>query len=285
MFENGVEESFRPEPLSSISILTFHDSVELFMQLASEYKDVGKSGIKFLEYWNKLPYLSQKESMRRMNNARKSLKHYGTLPSNQDIEAFRVNTTDFFEYNSMKIFGIEFSSISLIDLIILEEPKKYLSLAQNHFANSEFEESINNSAIAFEFLISGINELGYDFSKLFYEDTFSWVSAFDIGLQSHRHSTEPFNYRKMEEFVDKTIESIKMLQKTNKLLLLNINIKDYIEFKKLTPIIGISGTKKVFINKIAWVNDSPGKNEAQLCFQFVIKTAINIQELFYNDKT
>lgn len=31
----GVEQSQQPEPLSAVSVLTFHDAVELFLQLTS----------------------------------------------------------------------------------------------------------------------------------------------------------------------------------------------------------------------------------------------------------
>jgi hypothetical protein len=38
----AVQQSRYPEPLYGTSILTFHDSIELFLQLASEYLNVGK---------------------------------------------------------------------------------------------------------------------------------------------------------------------------------------------------------------------------------------------------
>jgi len=43
LYKLAVDQSRRPEPLCSASILTFHDAVELFLQLASEHLDVGKT--------------------------------------------------------------------------------------------------------------------------------------------------------------------------------------------------------------------------------------------------
>lgn len=37
LFNLGVEQSHKPEPLCWASVLTFHDSVELFLQLSAEY--------------------------------------------------------------------------------------------------------------------------------------------------------------------------------------------------------------------------------------------------------
>ena len=76
LYAVAIEQSKRPEPLCSASILTFHDAIELFLRLASEHKNVGKKELTFMDYWNildpKLPagYPTQKESMRRLNSAR-----------------------------------------------------------------------------------------------------------------------------------------------------------------------------------------------------------------------
>lgn len=80
LYKLGIEQSLKSEPICCISILTFHDAVELFLQLTSEYLNVGKKIIHFMEYFtlisNKIEGkdLSQKESIRRLNTARVSLK-------------------------------------------------------------------------------------------------------------------------------------------------------------------------------------------------------------------
>lgn len=87
LYKLAVDQSKRPEPLCSASILTFHDAIELFLQLASEHLNVGKQQPSFMEYWDLISQklsnqeLTQKESMRRLNRARVALKHHGTLPS------------------------------------------------------------------------------------------------------------------------------------------------------------------------------------------------------------
>ena len=42
LYNDAVEESQRPGTLCSKSLLTFHDSVEFFLRLASEHLEVGR---------------------------------------------------------------------------------------------------------------------------------------------------------------------------------------------------------------------------------------------------
>jgi hypothetical protein len=37
LYQQGIEQARRPEPLSLASLLTFHDSVELFLVLAADH--------------------------------------------------------------------------------------------------------------------------------------------------------------------------------------------------------------------------------------------------------
>src|SRR6266496_2832550 len=103
LFTLGVSQSKAAEPLAPASLLTFHDAVELYLQLASERLNVGKAQPNFMEYWDFInpklapEELPQKESMRRLNKARVALKHHGTFPSKLDVESFRATTASFFE--------------------------------------------------------------------------------------------------------------------------------------------------------------------------------------------
>ena len=69
LYRRGVGESQLPAPFAAQSVLTFHNSVEMFLQLASEFLDAEtKAKMEFLDYWGaigkKLPggELGMKES-------------------------------------------------------------------------------------------------------------------------------------------------------------------------------------------------------------------------------
>jgi hypothetical protein len=54
MYIMGVEESKRPEPLSAVSILTFHDAIEFFLQVVCDTKNLTKRDIGFMRYFELL---------------------------------------------------------------------------------------------------------------------------------------------------------------------------------------------------------------------------------------
>ncbi len=52
LFQVAIDQSNKPEPLGSFSILTFHDSVEMFLQLSAEYLGAKRTNdIRFIKYW------------------------------------------------------------------------------------------------------------------------------------------------------------------------------------------------------------------------------------------
>ena len=54
LYNSAVRQSRQPEPLGLTSILMFHDSIELFLQLGSEQLNVSKQGLGFMDYWSLL---------------------------------------------------------------------------------------------------------------------------------------------------------------------------------------------------------------------------------------
>jgi len=126
LYQQGADQSHLPEPLTFTSILTFHDSVELFLILAGEHLKANlPAQIQFMKYWtelhpNKLKggvELSAKIAMDRLNRLRNALKHLGTLPGLAAVEQARADVTVFFEDNTPKVFGVPFAGIDMSSLI------------------------------------------------------------------------------------------------------------------------------------------------------------------------
>jgi hypothetical protein len=139
----------------------FHDSIELFLQLAVEHLNIKTKDkdTKFSEYWNLLSsilplgYPTQKESMLRLNSSRVQLKHHGTRPCKVDIEGFRVNATDFFKENTTPIFGMDFNDISLISMVQCEDARNNLEKAANLIEKGDRKRAIEKIARAFSEII------------------------------------------------------------------------------------------------------------------------------------
>ena len=159
LYKTGVEQSNQPEPLNAISLLSFHDAVELFFQLSKAHLSVGTTDNAFMEYWDIINSklgpnkITQKEPMRRLNKARTQLKHHGISPSKLDIETFRATTANFFNENTPIIFGVGFDSVSMIELVTYEDTKSRLSTAQNLIQRNKIGEALQEIALAFAYLI------------------------------------------------------------------------------------------------------------------------------------
>ena len=169
LYNLGVEQSRKVEPLCYVSILIFHDAVELFLQLVAEYLDVKEriKEIRFMKYWDSInPFLkekgkselTQKMAMERLNKARVDFKHYGTPPSKSAIEDFRVNVTRFFEENTDIVFNIKFAEISLIELVTYKNVYDNLKVACQLLEENKIEDSLDKIALAFAQLIDDFED-------------------------------------------------------------------------------------------------------------------------------
>ena len=282
LYKVAVEQSERPEPLCSASILTFHDAIELFLQLASECLDIGKAQPSFMDYWDllsqKLPNreLTQKESMRRLNKARVALKHHGTFPSKLDIEAFRASATNFFEENTLPIFDIKFSEISLIELVQCEETKNNLKESAQLLEQNKIEESLDKVALAFIQLIDDYESRKrrkFGRSPFFFGESLTVLDSFFMHIDRRE---------KISEFIDKVKESIESLQNAVKILSLGIDYRRYVKFRLLTPsILRTDGTYR--IDRIQRGSKGfPMVEDVQFCIDFVIESSITLQEFDFS---
>ena len=131
LYLQGIEQYRKPRPLSAASILTFHDSTELFLILAADHLQAGPvardSGL--LQYWTVLRprrgfvgvELSGQHGIARLISVRNNFKHLGALPSAEDVDDARSSVTGFLEDDAPKVFGLEFSGIDMADVVPQEQ--------------------------------------------------------------------------------------------------------------------------------------------------------------------
>lgn len=283
LFSIGLYQSHQPEPLYGASILSFHDSVELFLQLSLEKLNIGRISQSFMDYWEiidkelKNTTLSQKESMRRLNKSRVDLKHHGIIPSKLDIESFRVTTLAFFNENCPIIFQIDFDDISLIDIIKFERPRELLKQAKSNFEKGLIDEPLQNIALSFEYLISDYEESKRDRfrrSPFFFGESMNFLSSFHLGLSSEDG--------KIKDFVDKVIESIEAIQKAIKILSFGIDYKKYVKYKSIVPSaqFTINGTPHFSTHR----EISLSKEDLEFCINFIVESALKLQEFDFELK-
>jgi hypothetical protein len=286
LFSIGLNQSRQPEPLCAASILSFHDSVELFFRLSLEKLNIstGKEPA-FMEYFdiidNKLKgaKLSQKESMRRLDKARGNLKHLGVTPSRLDTESFRFTTLAFFNENCPTIFQIEFDSISLIDLIMFKRTNELLKEAESNFYKGLLYESLQNLILSFDYLIRDYEESKKDKfqgSPFFFGKSVASFNSFHLGLTSENG--------KFKDFVDKVTESIEAIQTAIKILSFGIDYKKYVKYKSIVSLVhvGISESGRIVSYKHGEIKLS--KEDLDFCTNFIVESALKLQEFDFELK-
>lgn len=279
LYTLAIEQARLPEIQASASLLIFHDSIEVFLQIASEHLDAGKPQPNFMDYWDFLSpkiagaALPQKESMRRLNKARTSLKHSGTFPSKLDIESFRASVTQFFVEAFPLIFNLEFSEISLIEYVSNDEVKLHLKNAIDFARKRDYETSMNEIALGYEKLIytyttgAGGNLAGSEFS---FGRSMGFIPSVRLGLR------EQMDMGRVGKLFDATIKSIEELQSAVRILALGINYKKYVKFRSRLP----SAVRMAGGN---YVVQHMGRKDidhdhVDFCIMFVVECAIRLDE-------
>jgi len=283
LYNSAVRQSRQPEPLGLTSILMFHDSIELFLQLGSEQLNVSKQGLGFMDYWSLLEpklgrELAEKGSLLRLNKARVDFKHYGILPSRLEIESFRASATSFFEANTPLIFGVEFRSASLLELVQCKEARKSLEEADVMISEGKIEDSLDKIAVAFNQLVDD------------YEDrkrTQFGRSPFFFGESLAFLGTSFRQFRDLEEMADKISNTIQDIQDALKLLSLGLDYRRYAKFRLLTPrVVKIHGS--ILANGDPYNvmrlhrEMAPSLEDCRFCYDFVVESALRLQEFDFD---
>lgn len=275
LFEVGVQRSYQPEPANATSVLTLHDSVELFLQLACEHSGIFAGDTGFMEYWEVLKDelqadLPQAESMRRLNKSRVDLKHHGILPSKLDIEGFRASASNFFKESTPMIFSIEFESLSLVDLVSSQEVRVTLREAKKQFDAGQTEEASEKIALAFVQVVNDYeNKKKSEFgsSPFFFGEDMTFESSFARGIDD------------LYRFAEKVSRSLQAIQSAMKILSLGIDYRRYSRFRLLTPTVrqASDGTSHFYSTRTTKMT----REEFDFSLDFVVSSALRLQEFDY----
>jgi len=275
LFKIGIRQSKQGEITSCFSILSFHDSVEMFLKLAIEVHDK-KECPRFMMYWETIPKLTLKESMRNLNRIRVNLKHKGLFPAKVDVETARVNTTDFFNQNTKLIFGIDFSEISLLELVKYNLTKKHLNHSVKFLEKNDYKNSEKEAIIAFNELLI---EYKRSKSKKHYNSPFEITESLSFNNSSLGNNETPID-NQLEKLFDKVNDNFKYISNAIEVLSLGINYKKYLKFRILTPQYNrqsngtytFYGETKVNLNK----------ETCEFMFDFVLESALILQEFDFS---
>ncbi|MDP2836374.1 MAG: hypothetical protein Q8N97_05275 [Methanobacteriaceae archaeon] len=285
LHDSAIKQSKMPAPMSSAAILTFHDIIEQFLILAYITLDGTErtKNIHFMQYWTKIRELpngvdmTQKGTIEQLKDARVNLKHQGHLIHDMDIEKHRSAATSFLNENTPLIFGIQFFEVSLVNLIQCNEVNESIKNAENMLQETKLDEALDNTALAFFYLIYDYENRKKDVfgkSPFFFGNPLSIQSSFSMGLSN----TGFREFSSIGGFVDKTKESLEDLSDAMKILSLGIDFRKYAKFKMLTPEVIDSHPPNIIRNQ----KFMPNKEDVEFCINFVIESAITLQEFDFS---
>lgn len=273
-YQFAKEQSKLPPPKNFISVLMFHDSVELFLHLSAEYLDANLDNINFMKYYKRIEEklgdqnLTQKAAMNTLNKERVSLKHYNLYPNPDNIEIHRVNTQNFFNENCPVVFGIEFSEISLLDIVQDDEVKKILRDAQDYINKTHYKEALECIGVAFYALLENYKESKSIHGK----------SPFDIGSSL----TFVGRFMSFEDDMRNVIETVRAMQSILKPIIFNLDYRKYIKFRMYTPDNIFQGGTYYDKYNLFWDSSKADfnfeKEQVDYCFKFVIESAIKLEQ-------
>lgn len=157
LHKEAIHQSHRRRPYSSMSVLAFHDAIELFLFLAAEEVDT-KNDSNLISCCNNIEQktgeeIAGKAGIDRLRKARTNLKHYATRPDESEIASFRATAEHFFVENTPKIFGISYDDISMTELVGFEDARLHLQKAKELWRDSRKEEAMGQLALAHHELI------------------------------------------------------------------------------------------------------------------------------------
>src|SRR3989344_3747771 len=237
LIHQGNMETSNTEPLSSVSILNYHDALEFAFDLILTDKGISMNGLSFMQYFDKVnewlrnngkTEISLRPSLEKLKDRRVNLKHKGIFPSKTDIEESRITANNLFEELCKNVYGLDIKDISLVELMNNTRVKSFIKEAMDKYPTDQ-KEPIEKISLAFEFLLRDYEYSKADFlsrSPFYFGKDMTFLSSFYMNLKSGD---------KLAEFVDKTKESIEAMQKAVKILAFGLDYKKYIKFRLIIP--------------------------------------------------
>jgi hypothetical protein len=285
LYDLAVRQSLQPEPLQAASVLTFHDSVELFLELATEHRSGKRRARDLMDYVDVLagaptPYqVSDRGALQAVNDVRNALKHRGVIPSRITVESCRANAGAFFLSNTQPIFDVVFDQISMVDLVKCAEARTRLANGRRHLENGDCENGIAEIAIAYRVLIDDVTRrTGRWFVG---KSPLEFVELSSFGLSSldfANRGGEPFPRgaeHAIQSFANDVQRSLESMEGALAVLCLGLDYTRYFQFLALTP--GVSSNSK---GEYTASKPIPKRSleECRMCLDFVVDSALRIQD-------
>lgn len=248
IYNHGAEHADKPGDLNKLySIISIDGAVENFLHTIitdlqgslnnpnnPRFSDVFKAADE-ATYKKHSKSLPLKQEIFIIHRIRNSAQHDGVLPSAKDIERAVIYSLDFLNQSCLLCFNLSFDEIYLSDTISDSKLRNIMMKAEDDINKNNFENSIENLAIAFILLREKQKEVGGWRKKI---SSFYRFDINDISRGLFESSDRQIKYsgqRKFKNLLESMISEIEYINEIMEVVSLGANIQEYFLFKKLTP--------------------------------------------------
>ncbi|MDR3678118.1 MAG: hypothetical protein P4N24_21735 [Acidobacteriota bacterium] len=238
---------------SAEAVLAAHDAAEMLMRVITDHLGASPAD-KIMDFWKLVKDKTGSEpphkgAMDRLNNLRVGFKHKGNLPNSSVVADLMPSVAAFCAESAEQYLGVDYESVSLIDLIPNAEARDKVKEAEK----AKAESNIPNALLA----------LGIAFDKL--HDEARKRDSLGLIPQFHgRSDVDQAHIRAVRQVID-----------TVNIMILGIHPPRLRRFSASTPIrtYAMSGAMQV-----SWPYDPGrlGSDDYDFCHQFVIDFALRL---------
>ncbi len=274
LYDVGTQQALMPDPLCSAALLSFHDCADLVFQAVYEHLEVkaNKNRMYLIDYAEEIVnYLRNEKkvdisAIKRLNDLRNPIKHSTFFASPAQVNSIALGLSPVLDDVVSKVFkGHSFTSTSMVDLIIFEQPRQALRNAQDALRNADYVNAFVYIHRAFSLIL-----------KIHEEQIRTGILPEDLrNFRWRRYTVENDADIEFERLLQELRDTIDILKDTVKLSSIGIDMHELAKYRKIMPNIFLSDSGTVIQN----VPKKPdySREDFNYCLSFVIKYALRLQ--------
>lgn len=289
LYSIGVEQSRLPDPMSAAALLMFHDAVESFLLMAGEHLDA-PSVYEFERYWVELRpskvangvELPVQQGMKRLNKQRIALKHHGSFPNRSTTETIKSDTETFFVAASQLVFQIDWTAVSMSNVIPQESVRQLALKADTSIAAGDHVEAMIALVDAWEELFepwprtkavddSSPFRFGPKITRTVEERKIAAYLYSDSGSRKYPRVNDDIGRQ-----ISNITKVVSALQEAAQLTAIGVDFASYQRFRALTPRrVDFMSNKSEYRAPITY---APNVDDVAFCFHFVVTAALRLAD-------
>lgn len=287
LYSQAVDQSRQPEPANSVAVLSFHDAIEWFVHLVASVTDSniykGKREPGLLDLLDRIGQgesaiaLKREGAIRELNEARRSLKHYGVIPSSAAVAGFRESITVFFNENTTELFGLDFQELGFAELIQDARVKSEIDLLDQARKSGDGQSAANHAALAFYWIIE-------EFFGSLFSDAWARRRSPGLGNPYSRPARVPDEFRTRNRWMEDLVNQFDDLASLVTVIVIGVDVKEYIRFRDLTPtVVGAWSSEDPHLF-ISWREIVLDDAAISFCRDFTVRAALR-KQLWHSNET